>query len=50
MIRNWGEAVWSVNPVTGAITFDPEAGFTNDPTLIDYTIEDGEGNERTRRP
>ena len=34
-----------LNPVTGAITFDPEAGFTNDPTPIDYTIEDGEGNE-----
>ncbi len=39
-----GEGTWSVDPVTGAITFTPEAGFTNDPTPITYTVEDNDGN------
>ncbi|MEE9349505.1 MAG: gliding motility-associated C-terminal domain-containing protein, partial [Flavobacteriaceae bacterium] len=39
-----GEGVWSVDPTTGAITFDPEAGFTSNPTPVDYNIEDNDGN------
>ncbi|WP_299773183.1 retention module-containing protein, partial [uncultured Pseudoteredinibacter sp.] len=39
-----GEGTWSVNPTTGAITFTPEPGFISDPTPIQYTIEDNDGN------
>jgi CshA-type fibril repeat protein len=39
-----GEGTWVVNPTTGAITFTPEAGFTNDPTAITYTVSDQAGN------
>ncbi len=39
-----GEGVWSVDGTTGEITFTPEAGFTDDPTDITYTVDDGEGN------
>ena len=39
-----GEGTWTVDPVTGAITFTPEAGFTADPTDITYTVDDDEGN------
>jgi large repetitive protein len=39
-----GEGTWSVNPTTGAITFTPESGFTDDPTPIDYTVADNDGN------
>ena len=39
-----GEGTWTVNPTTGAITFTPEAGFTADPTPIDYSVSDNEGN------
>ncbi len=39
-----GEGTWSVDLVTGAITFTPEAGFTADPTDITYTVDDDEGN------
>lgn len=35
-----GEGTWSVNPVTGEITFTPEAGFSGNPTPIRYTIAD----------
>jgi len=40
-----GEGTWTVEPATGAITFTPEAGFTGDPTPIDYTVKDDEGTE-----
>lgn len=40
-----GEGTWEVNPITGAITFTPESGFTEDPTPVDYNIEDNDGNE-----
>jgi CshA-type fibril repeat protein len=33
-----GEGTWSYNPATGELTFTPEAGFTTDPTPIDYTL------------
>jgi CshA-type fibril repeat protein len=39
-----GEGTWTVNPLTGAITFTPEPGFTGDPTDITYTVKDDEGN------
>ncbi len=39
-----GEGVWTVDPVTGKITFTPETGFTGDPTPIKYTVEDDQGN------
>jgi len=38
-----GEGIWSVNPLTGAITFTPFAGFTADPTPIRYTVTDRAG-------
>jgi CshA-type fibril repeat protein len=39
-----GEGTWSINPATGAITFTPASGFTGDPTPIQYTVQDAEGN------
>ena len=39
-----GEGVWTVNETNGQVVFTPEAGFTGDPTPIDYTVEDAEGN------
>ena len=35
-----GEGVWTVDPQSGKITFTPEAGFTGDPTPIQYQIRD----------
>ncbi|MDN3441728.1 hypothetical protein QL898_08800, partial [Psychrobacter sp. APC 3279] len=45
-----GEGSWAVDPVTGDITFTPEAGFTGDPTPISYTVDNRTGetsNEAT---
>ncbi len=39
-----GQGIYSVDETTGAITFDPVAGFTADPYPITYTVEDHEGN------
>jgi len=39
-----GEGTWTVNPITGAITFTPEAGFLCDPTDVTYVVADDEGN------
>ena len=39
-----GEGTWSVNTTTGAITFTPAPGFTGDPTPIQYTVQDNDGN------
>ena len=33
-----GQGTWTVDPGTGAITFTPEAGFTGNPTPIQYTV------------
>ena len=33
-----GEGTWTVDPVTGALTFTPEDGFTGDPTPVDYQV------------
>ncbi len=40
-----GEGTWKVDPITGGITFTPEEGFTKNPTPIDYTVKDTNGNE-----
>ncbi|MBF2720908.1 hypothetical protein IP510_13580, partial [Psychrobacter sp. NG254] len=40
-----GEGAWSVDPTTGAVTFTPEAGFTNDPTPVNYVVSDVTGNK-----
>ncbi|WP_265089204.1 Ig-like domain-containing protein, partial [Psychrobacter sp. Pi2-1] len=40
-----GEGAWTVDPVTGAVTFTPEAGFTNDPTPVNYVVSDLTGNK-----
>jgi len=45
-----GEGTWTVDPVTGAITFTPEPGFTSDPTPIDYTVSDNDGNPSNPAP
>ena len=36
---------WTVNPTTGAITFSPAVGFTDDPTPIQYVVSDISGIE-----
>ena len=33
-----GEGTWTVDPVTGALTFTPESGFEGDPTPVDYVV------------
>ncbi|GAA2170526.1 hypothetical protein GCM10009846_01240 [Agrococcus versicolor] len=38
-----GEGTWTVDPITGAITFTPERGFEGSPTPIDYRVTDVEG-------
>lgn len=37
-----GEGVWTVTS-EGTVTFTPTSGFTKDPTPVDYTIKDEEG-------
>lgn len=39
-----GEGTWTINPLTGAITFTPAPGFLGDPTPVTYTVADNEGN------
>ncbi|MGF1496158.1 MAG: DUF4347 domain-containing protein [Elainellaceae cyanobacterium] len=39
-----GEGTWSVDPTSGDITFTPDAGFTDDPTPVSYTVADNDGN------
>lgn len=38
------EGTWSVSATTGAITFTPTATFTGNPTQINYTVKDAQGN------
>ena len=40
-----GEGNWSVDPATGDITFAPDLGFAGDPTPIDYTVSNTNGQE-----
>ena len=42
-----GEGTWTVTPVTGAVTFTPEAGFTGNPTPITYEVSDSAGKTTT---
>jgi len=42
-----GEGTWSVDTVTGEVTFTPNAGYVGDPTPIDYSVEDTQGNNTT---
>ncbi|MBP6385516.1 MAG: hypothetical protein KA313_02490 [Pseudarcicella sp.] len=39
-----GEGTWTVNPTSGEITFTHESGFRGNPTPIEYTFRDLEGN------
>ena len=38
-----GEGTWTVDPVTGNITFTPDTSFKGDPTPISYTVKDSTG-------
>ena len=38
------EGEWRVDPATGAISFAPESGVTNDPTPASYRVSDNTGN------
>ncbi|QTF72464.1 Ig-like domain-containing protein [Arthrobacter woluwensis] len=40
-----GEGKWTVDPKTGDVTFTPEDGFKGNPTPVDYTVKDKNGNE-----
>ncbi|MFN8346635.1 MAG: Ig-like domain-containing protein [Spirosomataceae bacterium] len=33
-----GQGTWAYNAATGALTFDPEPGFTVNPTVLTYTL------------
>ena len=38
------EGTWSVNVVTGEVTFSPNPDYVGDPTPVEYSIEDTQGN------
>lgn len=44
-----GEGTWTVDPVSGAVTFSPEAGFTLNPTPVDYEVTDSTGDTASAR-
>ena len=39
-----GEGTWSVDPVTGKVTFTPAEGYVGDPTPVKYSVKDTHGN------
>ncbi len=39
-----GEGVWLYDDNTGELSFDPEEGYTGNPTPVDYTVDDNDGN------
>ena len=39
-----GEGIWSVDSVTGDITFTPEEGVIDDPTAVEYKVADSKDN------
>ena len=43
-----GEGVWRVDPLTGEVTFTPDAGFITDPTIVEYTVFDSTEIESNR--
>lgn len=42
-----GEGVYTIDPVTGDVTFDPEPQFTGQATSVTYTVTDTAGNDAT---
>jgi len=42
------EGVWTVDPVSGDITFTPEDGFVGNPTPVEYTVKDTTGLESNK--
>ncbi|MDO5090403.1 MAG: hypothetical protein Q4D61_02545, partial [Cardiobacteriaceae bacterium] len=38
------EGTWSVDPASGEVTFTPEAGFTGNPSSVQYTVADKDKN------
>ena len=38
------EGTWSVDLVTGEVTFSPNPDYVGDPTPVEYTVEDTQGN------
>lgn len=42
-----GEGTWTVDPVTGVLTFDPVDGFTGEATAVDYRVTDANGTRAT---
>ncbi len=39
-----GQGTWTYDPSNGILTFSPFVGFTDDPTPINYTVRDQEGD------
>ena len=39
-----GQGTWSVDATTGQVTFDPVDGFLGDPTPVEYTVADNQGD------
>jgi uncharacterized repeat protein (TIGR01451 family) len=39
-----GEGTWTIDPATGAVTFDPETAFTGAAAPVDYRVTDSFGN------
>ncbi|MBO3103949.1 Ig-like domain-containing protein [Cellulomonas fengjieae] len=39
-----GEGTWTADPTTGKVTFTPEAGYTGNPTPVDYEVRDTTGD------
>jgi uncharacterized repeat protein (TIGR01451 family) len=39
-----GEGVYTIDPTTGAVTFDPEPGFSGQATPVGYQVTDRNGN------
>ena len=39
-----GEGHWTTDATSGAVTFTPQAGYRENPTPINYTVEDEDGN------
>ncbi|TPW78003.1 Ig-like domain-containing protein [Schumannella soli] len=42
-----GQGTWTVDAVTGAVTFTPAAGYTGNPTPVKYTVTDVDGDTAT---
>lgn len=43
-----GEGVWRVDPITGEVTFTPDAGFITNPSPVEYVVTDTTGIESNR--